>query len=132
MAENIGSGAVVGVTLQSVTAVSANYAVQSTDSFVQVTTGTSVIVVTLPAPTPVGSFNAATMRPDQSTVGATGNLGQSVTIQKVDAAGNGTTTGLVTIAGTLNIGATYGLKNRWSQAKFVSDGATWQLLGTVS
>jgi hypothetical protein len=129
---NIGNGAIEGADLQQVVSVSANYTVQPSDQFVQVTTGTSVIVVTLPAPTPAGSFNPATQRPDQSTVGQTGNVGVNVTIQKIDAAGNGTTTGLVIIAGTLNIGATYGLKNRWSQAQFMSDGTTWQLVGTVS
>lgn len=129
MSENIGSGAVVGQPLQSVTAVSANYTVASTDSFIQVTTGGSsnVVTVTFPAPTPVGSFNAATMRPDQSTAGQTGNSGQTVTVQKVDSA-NGT----VTLAGNFNIGKTYGLANRWSQAKFMSDGTLWNLLGTVS
>lgn len=129
MAENIGAGAIEGAALQTVTAVSANYTVLGTDSFVQVTTGGSsnVVTVTLPTPTPVGSFNPATQRPDQSTAGQTGNVGQTVTIQKVDT-GNGT----VTIAGTLNIGKVYGLASRWSQAKFMSDGTNWNLLGTVS
>jgi hypothetical protein len=129
MAENIGSGAIEGASLQTVTAVSANYVVQLSDSFIQVTTGGSsnVVTVTFPAPVPVGSFNPATQRPDQSTQGQTGNVGQTVTVQKVDT-GNGT----VTLSGAFNIGKSYGLASRWSQAKFVSDGTLWNLLGTVS
>lgn len=123
----IANGAVAGTDQQNVLGVSANYTVQVADQFIQVTTGTSTITVTFPAPVAAGSFNAATQRPDQSTVGSTGNVGQTVTVQKVDT-GNGT----VICSGNFNIGVGYVLNNRWSQAKFLSDGVRWNLLGTVS
>jgi hypothetical protein len=124
---NIASSAVNGEEYLNVTAISANYTVTPQDQLVQVTTGTSVIVVTLPAPVAAGSFNASTMRPDQSTAGQTGNVGQMVRVEKVDT-GNGT----VTVSGTLNIGVGYSLASRWSQASFVSDGTRWNLVSVVS
>lgn len=123
----IGQGAVVGRQNQTVVPVTANYTVGTGDDLVQVTTGTSPVTVTFPAPTPNGSFNPATQRPDQSTVGQYGNAGQRVTVQKID-----TGAGTVICAGTFNIGTVYGLASRWSQAVFESDGTRWNLMGTVS
>jgi hypothetical protein len=123
---NIGNGAVNGAVNDNLTAVTANYTVVASDQFVQVTTGTSVIVVTLPAPSKAGAYVAGT-DPASSTVGSTGNAGQRVSIQKIDT-GNGT----VTVHGTLNIGKDYSLANRWSAATFISDGTNWNLTATVS
>lgn len=125
----IAGGAVAGPLERDLTNVTGvtTYNVLSTDDFVQVTTGSSVVTVNMPAPAAAGTFNSATMTPAQSTLGSLGNAGQTVTIQKIDSGA-----GTVTIAGTLNIGKVYGLANKWSSATFTSDGTNWNLVATVS
>lgn len=132
MSGSIGLGAVQGPELVGTTAVSANYTVQLGDNYVEVTTGTSNITVTLPKPVTAGS------QPGDAGIvnsaGSVGNQGQKVTITKVDSAGNGTTTGTVDIKGTFISAASghYSLKSQYSALTFLSDGTTWYVIGQVS
>lgn len=126
---NIGLGAVNGPSYNNITQVSANYTVVAGDEVIQVTTATSTIRVTLP--TPVTAGIQAGDGGVVNSAGALGNQGQRVTIEKIDT-GNGTVTIVPQTLGTVNIGNSYSLANRWSQATFLSDGTRWNLLGTVS
>jgi hypothetical protein len=105
----IAGGAVDGAVQLSVVQVAAAYTVQQTDELVQVTTGSTNVIVTLPSPT------------------AAANLGLRVIVEKVD-----TGSGVGIVQGTLNIGTGYRLASQWSQAQFVCDGTRWNLVATVS
>jgi hypothetical protein len=125
---NIGNGAVEGQVNQSITSITANYTVLTTDENVEVTTSTSTITVTLPAPVAAGSTTAAAANPVLGVTGQ-GNQGQRVSVIKIDS-GNGKV--VVNGGSKLNVGVTYTLNNQWSSATFLSDGTEWYLITSVS
>lgn len=106
---NIAGGAIEGAINHGITTVSANYTLVSGDELLQVTTGASNVIITLPDPT------------------LASNKGIRSTIQKVD-----TGAGLAVVTGNLNIGGVYNLTLRWSSVQVICDGVRWNVISTVS
>ena len=132
---SIGNNSIEGQINLQVTPVSANYTVTVTDDVVQVTTGSSTIAVSLPAPVPAGSFTPGSSDPtgngNNNTLGSVGNQGQRVTVEKVDT-GAGTVVVDGVLPGYIRASGKVTLAHNGSSVTFVSDGTFWNCLGTVS